>query len=280
MKVRAPEFRGPRGAAILKARGLSAGYGAHSVLRDLDLSVAAGEAVAVIGPNGSGKTTLLRALSGTLQPMAGEVTLGGVPLSALTPRERARRIATVPQTFTTPFDFTAREIVALGRTPYVSLFGRLSDRDHAAVERAMQQTECSDLAGRPFAELSAGERQRVVVAMALAQGADVLLLDEPTAHLDLAHQLRTLAILMPFVATEGLAVVAAIHDLTLAAGRFERLLVMDEGRIVGDGRPRDILTAGLVSRVFDVDADVRWHDGTPTLIPRFVTPRPAERSDS
>jgi iron complex transport system ATP-binding protein len=272
--------RAPNGEVILEARRLCAGYGPRAVLHDTDLALARGERLALIGPNGSGKTTLLRALSGALRPTAGEVRLGGAPLAALSSRERARRIAIVPQTFTTPFAFSAREIVALGRTPYVSLFGRLSGHDRSAVETAMGQTECSELADRPFAELSAGERQRVLVAMALAQGAEVLLLDEPTAHLDLAHQLRTLALLEPLVGTHGLAVIAALHDLALAAGRFQRLVVMDEGRIVAAGRPRDVLTAGLLGEVFDVDADVRWHNGTPAVLPRLVTSHLTTRSHS
>jgi iron complex transport system ATP-binding protein len=267
---------GPR----LEARGLVAGYGDRVVLHGIDLAISSGESVALVGPNGSGKTTLLRALSGVLRPVGGDVLLDGMSLGTRSSRERARRIATVPQTFATPFAFSAREIVALGRTPYVSLFGRMSTADREAVETAMRQTESVELAERPFAELSAGERQRVLVAMALAQGADVLLLDEPMAHLDIAHQLRTFAAIVPLVASRGLAVIAALHDLALAASRFGRLLVMDEGRLVADGAPRRILTAGLLDEVFDVDAEIWWHNGTPAVVPRFVTPAVATRSPS
>lgn len=265
-------------SALLEARGLVGGYGARTVLRGVDLAVARGERVALLGPNGAGKTTLLRALAGVLRPAAGEVLLEGAPLARLAPRERARRIAVVPQNFATPFAFTAREIVALGRTPYLSAFAGPGRVDRAAIDRAMRETECLELAERPFAELSGGERQRVVLGMALAQEAEVLLLDEPTTHLDLAHELRFLALVDELARSRGLAVLAALHDVTLAARHLDRVVALDEGRLVADGPARGVLTATLLREVFDVDAAVVWHDGTPAIVPRGVMPDAETRS--
>jgi len=264
-------------SAGLEARGLVAGYGERVVLRGIDLAVSAGERVALIGPNGAGKTTALRCLAGVLRPRAGTVALDDRSLTAIRPRDRARRIAVVPQVFVTPFAFTAREVVALGRTPYLSPLGRLAQADHAAITRAMGETECLEVADRPFSEISAGERQRVVLAMALAQESDVLLLDEPVAHLDLAHQYRTLGLVERLARARGIAVVAALHDLALAAARFDRLVALDAGRLAADGPGRAVLTRALLRDVFDVDADVRWEDGTATILPT-VTERDPVRS--
>src|SRR3989442_11830926 len=222
---------------MLEARALRAGYHGVDVLHGIDLSLHAGEDVALIGPNGSGKTTLLRALVGALRPRAGAVFLAGRPLGDFSTRERARRVAMVPQTFATPFAFSGWEVAALGRTPYVGTFGHLSRADRDAVDRALAETDAADLAARPFAELSGGERQRVVLAMALAQEAAVLLLDEPTTHLDLAHQLRTLGLARDLARSRGLAVVAVLHDVALAGG-FERVVLLDGGPAVAAGTSR------------------------------------------
>ncbi len=263
---------------MLEARSLVAGYQGVDVLRAVDLALAPGEDVALIGPNGSGKTTLLRALIGRVRPRAGEVLLDGRPLGAYSDRERARRVAMVPQTFATPFAFTAWEVAALGRTPYVGAFGWLSRADRHAVDRALRDTDAAHLAERPFAELSGGERQRAVLAMALAQEPAVLLLDEPTTHLDLAHQLRTLALARELASSRGLAVLAVLHDVALAAAHFGRLVVIDRGRVVADGAPREVVTAALLDTVFDVRAAVAWHDGMPSIVP--VMPRREQRSVS
>ena len=277
----------------LRVERLVAGYGAREVLRGVDLAVARGERLALVGPNGSGKTTLLRACAGIVRSRSGAVLLDGVAISTQHPRERARRIGYVPQTFGTPFAFTAREIVAMGRTPYTRALRGLTAADRGAVDRALADTDCGSVADRPYAELSGGERQRVVLAMALAQEADVLLLDEPTTHLDLAHQLRLLELVAQLAAARGLAVLAALHDLALAAAYFDRLVVLDEGRLVADGPARSVLTPALLREVFDVSARVHWQDGVPTVVPELacdlrrpatapgvarVTPPPASRS--
>ncbi len=251
---------------MLEARALAAGYQGADVLHAVDLAVASGEVVALIGPNGSGKTTLLRALIGRVRPRAGEVLLDGRPLAAYADRERARRVALVPQTFATPFAFTAWEVASLGRTPYVGAFGRLSRADRRAVDQALGETDAAHLAERPFAELSGGERQRVVLAMALAQEPSVLLLDEPTTHLDLAHQLGVLELTHDLAVSRGLAVLAVLHDVTLAAAHFPRLAVLDGGALVADGSPREVLTTALLEAVFDVRGSVAWRDGAPSIV--------------
>ncbi|OGN77308.1 MAG: hypothetical protein A2082_01935 [Chloroflexi bacterium GWC2_70_10] len=252
---------------VVEALSLHAGYPGHDVLDGVDLSVRSGERVALIGPNGAGKTTLLRALAGTLRPARGQVLLDGVPVTAFRPRDRARRIAVVPQLFTTPFAFTAREVATLGRTPYVGAFGRPSSADRAAVVRAMSRTDSLSVADRRFSELSGGERQRVVVAMALAQEPDVLLLDEPTVHLDPAHQRALLSLIGDLASELGILAIAVLHDLNLAATMCDRIVVLAAGTIVADGRPADVLDAGTVARVFGAGLDVGLRDGVPFVLP-------------
>lgn len=251
----------------LVALSLVAGYVGEDVLRGIDLELRGGERVALIGPNGAGKTTLLRCLAGLLRPRGGGVLLDGAPLAALDARARARRIAVVPQTFAIPFAFTVREIVALGRTAYVGPFGRLSLHDRAAIDRALADAEGAALADRPFAELSGGERQRAVLAMALAQEADVLLLDEPTVHLDPVHQ-RAMLARLGRIAREGVKIcVAVLHDLNLAAALCDRIVVVDQGRIVADGTPTAVLTQSLIDRVFGPGLHVIADRVPPAVIP-------------
>ena len=253
---------------VLSARSLVAGYGRAEVLRGVDLVCAAGERVALVGPNGAGKTTLLRCLAGLLRPRAGEILLDGTPLAALDVRTRARRIAVVPQTFVTPFAFSVREIVALGRTAHVGPFGGLTPRDRRAIDAALEQAECGALAERPFAELSGGERQRAVLAMALAQEADVLLLDEPTVHLDPAHQRAMLALLGRLARDGGLVCIAVLHDLNLAAALSDRVVVVEGGRIAADGPPGAVLTQRTVERTFGPGLHVLEDRIPPAVLPR------------
>lgn len=252
----------------LAARALHAGYGSREVLRGIDLALAGGERIALVGPNGSGKTTLLRVLAGTLRPSAGTVELDGTALTTLAPRARARRIAVVPQTFTTPFAFTAREVAGLGRTPHVGAFGRPTARDRAAVDGALALADCGAVADRLLAELSGGERQRALIAMALAQEGDVLLLDEPTVHLDPQHQRSTLDLLGRLARERGVLVVVVLHDLNLASAMSDRVLVLADGRVVADGRPLDVLRAASVESVFGPGLWVGEREGVPFVLPR------------
>ena len=237
------------------------------MLRGCDLGVAAGEVVSVVGPNGAGKSTLLRVLAGLIAPRRGHVSLDGRELGTFTRAEVARRIAVVPQVFETLFPFTVREVVALGRTARLGALGRASARDHVATERAIGELGLAALVDRRIDEISGGERQRAVLAMALAQEGDVLLLDEPTAHLDPAHQLATLALVRELARTRGLAVVAVLHDLNLAAVAATRVLVLDGGSVVVDAAPLSALTPEIVARVFGASLGVERRDGRPIVLP-------------
>jgi ABC-type cobalamin/Fe3+-siderophores transport system ATPase subunit len=251
---------------LVEMRGVAAGYGDRDVLHGCTLSLAAGEVVSVVGPNGAGKSTLVRVLAGLLGPRAGEVEIVGRPLRSLARAEIARSVAVVPQSFETLFPFTVREVVALGRTARLDALGRGSGDDRAAVARALAALELDALAERRVDGVSGGERQRAVLAMALAQETPVLLLDEPTVHLDPGHQLATVALLGRLARERGLAVLAVMHDLNLAS-LAERMVVLVDGRIVADGRPSVILDAELMRTVFGEGWSVARHEGRPVVIP-------------
>ena len=236
---------------ILEARGIAFAYRPERpVLRGVDLAIRSGELVALLGTNGSGKTTLLRLLAGTVRPDAGTVTFGGRPLASWRRGDLARMIAVLPQHLDLPPGFRVAEVVEMGRAPHAERLFGASPGDAAAVERALREADAIELADRAVDELSGGERQRVLVAMALAQEPELLLLDEPTLHLDLAHQLGLLQTVLR-LCRGGLAAVAVLHDLALAA-RVDRVAVLDGGRIGADGAPADVLTPALVRDAFGV----------------------------
>ncbi len=252
----------------LLAEGLRAGYGRREVLRVIDLALRSGEVVAVVGPNGAGKSTLLRCLAGLIRPSAGRVTLDGIDLRSLGRAAIARRIAVVPQVFETLFPFTVREIVGLGRTARLGRLGIPRAEDARAVDRAIAELDLAALADRPIDTLSGGERQRAVLAMALAQEADVLLLDEPTVHLDPAHQRETLDLVRSLARGRGLVVAAVLHDLNLAGALCARVVVLDGGRVVRDGPPAAVLDAPTVGQVFGAGLEVGERAGVPYVLPR------------
>lgn len=251
----------------LYAEAVAARYAERAVLHGCTLRIARGEVVAIVGPNGAGKSTLLRVLAGLLRPTSGFVQIDGVDISTLGRRDLARRIAVVPQIFDTLFPFNVREVVGLGRTARLGIFGGASAVDAAAVERAITDLDLVDLAARRIDRLSGGERQRAVLAMALAQEADVLLLDEPTAHLDPAHQVAMLRLIRELACARGLAVVAVLHDLNLAASMATRLAVMADGRVVCDGAADTVLNADVIRSVFGPGLSVVHHDGRPVVLP-------------
>ena len=251
----------------LHAEAVTAGYGARVILHACTLPIARGEVVAIVGPNGAGKSTLLRTLAGLLRPSSGSVRLDGVDIATLARREIARRIAVVPQIFDTLFPFTVREVVALGRTARLGMFGAASPVDAAAVERAMADLDLAELGSRRIDRLSGGERQRAVLAMALAQETDVLLLDEPTVHLDPAHQVAMLRLIRELARARGLAVAAVLHDLNLAASMGTRLVVLADGRVVCDAEPETVISADLVRDVFGHGLAVGRYDGRPVVLP-------------
>jgi iron complex transport system ATP-binding protein len=226
-----------------------------TVLRGVELAVHPGEMVALLGANGSGKTTLLRLVSGTLKPQHGSVEVAGRQVGEWTRDALARRVAVLPQQLDLPDGFRAAELVEMGRAPHARrLFGSTAD-DERAIERALADADALDLADRYPHELSGGERQRVLVAMALAQEPELLLLDEPTLHMDLAHQVALLRAMRRLQAERGLTVLAVLHDLNLAAAFAPRVVVLHDGRVAADGDPADVLTPHVVARVFGVQAE-------------------------
>jgi iron complex transport system ATP-binding protein len=237
---------------VFDVSDLSVRLGSRDVLGGVTFAVAPGEAVALVGPNGAGKTTLLRALAGLL-PHSGTVRLGGRPVREWEPRARAREVALVRQQTALAVDFTVAETVAFGRAPHVGWMDRLGPADRAAVAAALAAADLTALAGRSVRRLSGGEQQRVLLAQALAQDTPALLLDEPTAHLDVRHQLDLLGRVRA-LADAGRTVVAALHDLERAAAFAGRLVVLDAGHLVADGPPADVLTEALLARVFGVRA--------------------------
>jgi len=242
------------GSALALER-VSFGYDGEPVLHEVSLQLAQGELVGLLGPNGAGKTTLLRLASGLLAPAGGRVLLVGHPLRGLTRATVARNVAVVPQDFAVQFAYTVRQIVALGRMPHRGLLGTATPTDRRAVARALAATHTDDLADRVFNELSGGERQRVLLALALAQESPIVLLDEPTAHLDVKHQTETLELLRRLNRERGITVLAALHDLNLAARYFPRLLLLHH-TILADGPPAEVLDAALLSRVYGTPVQV------------------------
>jgi iron complex transport system ATP-binding protein len=245
----------------LASRGLEledvwAGYGREPVLRGISMSARGGEVLGVVGPNGSGKTTLVRVASRALRPSGGSVRLSGVDPFSIPARAAARLIAVVPQEVSPVFSFTSLEVVLMGRAPHGPRWGGGRAEDWARVRAAMEATGVSHLAERPIDELSGGERRRVVLAQALAQDAPILLLDEPTTHLDLGHVVELLGILRALARTEGRAVIAVLHDLNLASSVCDRLVVLSQGRVVAEGSPGSVITRAMLTAVYRVDAEI------------------------
>ncbi|MGH9867255.1 MAG: ABC transporter ATP-binding protein [Candidatus Polarisedimenticolia bacterium] len=234
----------------LQAEGVSFSHTRAPLFEGLDLIVRRGEMAALLGSNGSGKTTLIKLLAGTIRPRAGKVLLEGRPVGSLPPRERARRVAVVPQDTSLAFDFTVMEMVLMGRTPHLGALGLERPEDLDAAREAMRLTGMLPLAGRPLSHLSGGERQLAVIARALAQKPRVLLLDEPTAHLDIRHRIQIAGVLERLNVQEGITIVATSHDINLAARHSRRMILLDAGRVVADGAPSDVMRADLLSEVF------------------------------
>jgi iron complex transport system ATP-binding protein len=256
---------------MLKASDLSFAYrsGAPLVVDGVSIALARGGLVGILGPNGSGKTTLLKILSGALAPSAGSVRLDNRPLGEWPRRALARRIALVPQETYAPFDFTVLDIVLMGRYPHVGTFALEGPADIAIARQALAATGTTAFETRSFGTLSGGEKQRVVIASALAQTPDVLLLDEPTASLDLGHQLEVQVLLSRLNLDRGVTMVLSTHDLNFAAALCRHLILLRNGRVVAQGPTEEVLTPGTVRALYGVEADVQLHPRTGHLT---VTP--------
>ncbi len=244
---------------MLKVEKLSVSYGQRRVLHDVSLEVNSGEMVALIGPNGAGKSTLVRAVSGVIPAQSGKIFADDRDLAALPPMQRARYLAVVPQAVSLPPAFTAWETVLMGRTPYLNFLGQTSTKDEEIVHLALQKVDALDLAERRVGELSGGEQQRVLLARSLAQSTPILLLDEPTAHLDLHYQVGLLELVSELARKDHLAVLLALHDLNLAARYADSLVLLVEGKIKAAGAPRQVLTSELISQAYHLPVQVVPH---------------------
>ncbi len=255
------------GDVVTAARGVSLTLGGAPVLRDVSVGVRAGEVRALLGPNGAGKSSLLGVLTGDLAPEVGDVVVHGQPLAAWTPTELAMRRAVLLQHVTLTFPFTALDVVRMGRSPWRGT--PLEAQDENAVAAALRATDVEHLAERHVTSLSGGERARVALSRVLAQRTALLLLDEPTAALDLKHQEMVLRLARAHAAAGG-AVVVVVHDLSLAAAYADRVTLLADGRVVADGPPREVLTATLLSDVYDHPVEVVEHPGggAPIVVPR------------
>ncbi|MCK2212697.1 ABC transporter ATP-binding protein [Actinomadura sp. ATCC 31491] len=257
----------------LEARGVTLGYGERIVVDGLDLGVEPGTVTTIIGPNGCGKSTLLRALGRLLRPRGGEVLLDGKRIDRVPTREVAKVLGVLPQAPAAPEGLTVADLVARGRHPHQTWYRQWSSDDEAAVAAALDLTGLADLAERPLEELSGGQRQRAWISMALAQGTDLLLLDEPTTFLDLAHQVEVLELVRHLHQEAGRTVVMVLHDLNLAARYADRLVAMRAGKVVAAGPPHEVLTEELLATVFELEAKVIPDPvaGTPLVVP--IRPR-------
>ena len=238
---------------IVELAAVTATYRDRIALREVSLSIGPGERVALIGPNGAGKSTLLAVLSGLVRPRAGEARLAGLPVTRLDRLEVARRLAVVPGVAGLPFATRVEEVIALGRLPHEDPIRGPRPADRAAVAAAIERVGVGHLLGRDARELSLGERQLVLIAMAVAQSAPVLVLDEPTVHLDLRHQVGAMELLADLNERDGTTVVAVLHDLGLASHFFPRLVLLDGGRVVADGTAEEVLSPERIRDVFGVD---------------------------
>jgi iron complex transport system ATP-binding protein len=257
---------------MLQVNSLCVTYGSRRVLNNLTFSVQPGEILGVIGPNGAGKTTLIRALSGVVIPSAGEVRVYGTLLERLKPGERARRVAVVPQARSLPPAFTGWELVLLGRTPHLNWLGHVSRADEACVQQALERAQALELAPRRLGELSGGEQQRLLLARALAQQAPLLLLDEPTTHLDLQYQISLLDQVRSLALSEKLAVVIALHDLNLVSRYADRVALLVDGSLRALGQPAEVLQPELLGQVYNLPLQVLHNtaSGRPVILPKIL----------
>ncbi len=254
---------------MISLKDINFSYNGDQVLRELSFVVEEGEFLGIIGPNGAGKSTLLKLLNRVLLPQSGEICLQGKPLDDYSRRRLAQIIGFVPQQFSAAFRFSVQEIVLMGRFPHQSAFGWESETDIRIAEEAMTATDCYHLRERDFFSLSGGEQQRVVLASALAQQPQILLLDEPTTALDLKHQLHFFRILQDLQREKKMTILTVTHDVNLAARFCRRILALKDGRMVADGAVKTVLTKEIVQTIYETPVEIVAHprDGLPVILP-------------
>lgn len=264
--VRVPS---PVAAPAIRASGLHAGYRGRPVVHGVELDVPAGMITSIIGPNGCGKSTLVKTLGRLLTPTSGHVELAGDPLDSLRPKQIAQRLAILPQNPVAPEGLVVRDLVARGRQPHQPWYRQWSLEDDRIIDEAMAATGVLELAERHLDELSGGQRQRAWIAMSLAQQTDLLLMDEPTSHLDLAHAVEVLDLVVDLCRSTGRTVVMVLHDLSLAARYSDHIVVIKDGRVHAQGPPGDVIAPDLLEDVFGLSAHVFADpvDGLPTVVP-------------
>lgn len=252
---------------MIEIENVSFSYIEDLVVKDVSGSVSDGEFVGIIGPNGAGKSTLLKLMDGILQPKQGSIRLQQKPLSEYNRKELAKSIGFVPQNFTTAFSYSVYHIVLMGRYPHLSAFSSEGLEDHRIVEECMKSTDVWKFRQRQFGELSGGEKQRVVLASALAQEPRILLLDEPTSSLDIKYQRQFYGILQELRRRRGMTIVVVTHDINLAARYCERLILLKRGEVVEDGAPHKVITKEMMESVYEVEVEILSHpvDGKPLL---------------
>lgn len=243
---------------MLKIQNLSVNYGSRRILHDISLDVQSGEILALIGPNGAGKTTLIRAVSGVI-PYTGRISTNGNDFASLSTIRRARYVATVPQAASLPPSFTVWETVLLGRTPHMNFLGQPSQKDEEIARHSLERVSALPFADRRVGELSGGEQQRVLLARALCQSTPILLLDEPTAHLDLQYQVNLLELVHELAHKDHLAVLVALHDLNLAAQYSDRIALLVAGNIKAMGKPREVLQPELIAEAYCLPVQIIKH---------------------
>ncbi len=261
--------------AELIGEGITAGYGDRTVIRRLSLAVAAGKILSIIGPNGSGKSTLLKTLARNIQPLEGAVLLDGEDIRHLAGKQLARRLAMLHQTATAPSDLTVRDLVEYGRFPFRNWWRGATAADGAIAAWALNQTGLTSLAARPVSTLSGGERQRAWIALALTQQPEVLLLDEPTTHLDISHQLEILDLIAKLNQEQRITILMVLHDINYASFYSDTVAVLTQGKLFAAGPPHEVVTSSMLREVFQVEADV-WQNanGRPVSMARRLAAVP------
>lgn len=255
---------------MISLSDVSVHYGDQPVVQNISFDIRQGKVMVLIGPNGSGKTTIIRGITGSVKLSGGQIKYDGKNLADLSETERAKYLSVVPQNSLLPDGFSVYETVAMGRTPYLGLLGKLSEEDRRRVDEAIRETAIFDLRKKDVRSLSGGEQQRVILARALAQDTPVMILDEPTTHLDLNHTIGILSLVRNLSREKGTAVLIVLHDLNLAARFADEIIILKQGNILAMGTPEEVLTENNLTAVYHVPMIVFRHDGisTPIVLPK------------